>query len=68
MANNFFQDKEGNFSSKRLAGFISLGMAMAVAVVGIVTQQAGEVTGLVGIFSGLTTACFGLSGLTERRM
>lgn len=62
--NGYLQDKEGNKSSKRLAGFICL--AGLFVVLGIVAFQGGEMKEFAWPMVTLIGALFG-AGVAERR-
>lgn len=62
--NGFLQDKEGNKSSKRLAGFICLGGLFAV--LGIVAFQGGEMKEFAWPLVTLIGALFG-AGVLEKK-
>lgn len=62
--NGFLQDKEGNRSSKRLAGFISLGGLFVV--MGISAWNGGDMTAWAWPMVGLVAGLFG-SGVAERK-
>jgi hypothetical protein len=62
--NGFLQDKEGNRSSKRLAGFICL--SGLFIVLGIVAFQGGDMAEFAWPIVTLTGALFG-AGVAERK-
>lgn len=65
MANNLLQDSQGNTSSKRVAGFIALGVAFVLTGMGLLKPAATVEPMLYAWLSFATAALLG--GVFERR-
>lgn len=60
--NTMLQDKDGNISSKRIAGFISFGVAVVLSVVALMWAGNAEIASdLVKMFLTFSAAVLGVS-------
>lgn len=63
---NVMKDKNGNDSSKRLAGFVGMGAALALTIVAVIMNSSADVTGMLYAWLGFASACL-IGGVFEKK-
>lgn len=66
MSNKILDDANGNKSSKRIAGFVGMGAALALTIVAVVMNSSADVTGMLYAWLGFASACL-IGGVFEKK-
>lgn len=66
MGNRLLEDKEGNLSSKRVAGYAGMIVAFILSLIFVFREFGPDITGLIYAWLGFASACL-VGGVFERK-